>query len=78
MQPLYAISDTQEEMELFRKIYHSINVFVEDDVLIYSTAPGCSERAAREANELINELGLSLVAESTNLHRKDSFTIKSI
>lgn len=68
----------EEAMAHFRRAYSSIRLTVYEDMLVYSTSAGWSEKAAREANSIIRSLNLPLVAESTKLLRKDSFTVKPI
>lgn len=66
------------QLTTFRESYHSVRCLVGSDNLVYRCTRGYSDKAALVANCLIEKLGLDLVAVSTNLHTKDSYTIQSI
>lgn len=66
----------QDELERFRLRYPSTRVTVHDDYMIYKTAAGTAKRASIDANEVILDLGLSLVAKPTNLYKLDSFIVQ--
>jgi len=54
--------------------YGSVQLVRYSDYLVYSCTYGRSEKAVKKANELIEKLGLDLVAVSSG---KDSYVIKS-
>ncbi len=72
------IKTVEEAFKEFREEYKGYKVSVFDDYMVYKTAPGYSDRAAINANELIEDMDLPLVAIPTTSHRKDSFYIQSI
>jgi len=63
--------------EQFRVSFHSRNVMVYDNSMVYKVPRGFAERMATDANVLIEKLNLPLVAIPTTLLAKDSFYIKS-
>lgn len=72
------LTTTSTDLEKFREKYPSIRVNVYDDYLVYKVAVGYGKRAAIDANELIESLGLQLVAMPSSLPAMDSFSVMSI
>ncbi len=72
------IKTVEEAFKEFREEYGSRRLLVYEDYMVYKTAPGYSDKAAINANELIEDMDLPLVAIPTTSHRKDSFYIQSI
>lgn len=66
----------QDDLEAFRLKYSSTRVTVHDDYLIYKTANGVAKRASVDANEVIYDLGLNLIAKPTSFNRLDSFIVQ--
>lgn len=65
------------ELEIFRENFYSVNVFVENGYMVYRTRKGFAKMVAQEANKLIEKLGLNLVAIPSSLSSKDSFHVQS-
>jgi len=63
--------------EQFRVSFHSRNVMVYENSMVYKTPRGFADRMADDANVLIEKLNLPLVALPTTLLAKDSFHVKS-
>ncbi len=68
----------EEQLERFRKEYPSVRVMVYDDFLSYKVADGCANRAAQDANEVIEMYSLDgITAIPTPGYRKDSFIVRA-
>lgn len=72
------VTNLEKQLTLFRESYHSVKCMVYQDYIIYRCAHGHSDKAALVANNLIERLGLDLVAISTTLPGKSSYEIKSL
>ena len=55
-----------EALNEFRKNYYSTRVMVYDNYMVYSVTPGHSKKATQEANDLIEELDLPLIAQRSS------------
>ena len=53
---------TQAQLEKFRENFLLTRVYVEDDWMSYKVKRGFAKSVAEDANELIDRLGLDLVA----------------
>jgi hypothetical protein len=67
----------EKELTQFRETFRHKNVTVYNDSIVYRTPYGLSDKMAKDANDLIADLKLSLVAIPTSFFRKDSFHVKS-
>lgn len=67
----------ETELEVFRKNFPLTRVNVQEDFMVYSVRKGLADAVTKDANELIEELGLSLVAIPTALSAKDTVLIQS-
>lgn len=63
----------EQELNTFREAWTSIHVTQHDDCLVYNVVHGFAKSASYRANQLIEELGLHLIAEQTS---DNTFTIK--
>lgn len=72
------VHSIQHQFETFRVSFFHHHVIVYNDSMVYRTPKGLADKLARDANDLIEKLGLDLVAIPTKLLDKDSFHIKSI
>lgn len=64
------------DLEKFLKANKSTHVVAHNDCLVYNCRKGLSDKAAHDANELISELGLDLVAISGKWPY-DTYLVKS-
>lgn len=70
---------TEEQLTAFRERYRSVNVMVYDDLLVYKVSSQYFiNDSVREANEIIKDLGLSLVAEGGGGLLSKTFTVKAM
>lgn len=67
----------EEYLEKFRIEWAGVKVTQHEDKLVYTTAPSFAKRAAKRANDLIEVLGLPLVAIPKKTWPEDSFVIQS-
>lgn len=72
------ITSLEDQFTIFRMHYDSARVFVGADNMVYKVSWGYADKAAKEANELIEQLNLELVAIPTNLVGKNSFVVQSM
>jgi len=64
----------EDQLTTFRENWNGTHVTQYDEHLTYKVVHGFAKSAAYRANQLINSLGLNLIAEMTT---DDSFIIKS-
>lgn len=65
-----------ETFDKFQQEWKGVQLTRYDDKLVYRVADSYSQRAAKRANELIDILGLPLIAIPKNTHPFDSFVIQ--
>jgi len=65
-----------DQLEKFRKRYASVKVTVYDEYLVYKTSTGSARRACTDANELISDMGLPLVAKVSSGYKLDAFIVQ--
>jgi hypothetical protein len=63
----------QEELETFMTNWNGVHVTKYDDYLTYKVVHGFAQSATYRANQLIDQLGLSLIAEKTT---ENTFIVK--
>lgn len=68
----------EDQLEKFKKEWMGVKVMQHEDKLVYTTAPSFSKRAAKRANDLIEVLGLDLVAIPSTNYPQDSFVVQSL
>ena len=67
----------KNQLDTFRENFPHTKCHVEDDFISYKTRRGLAGTLAVVANELIEKMGLSLVAIETSLSSKDSIVVQS-
>lgn len=67
---------TQEQLEKFRTNFPLTRVVVYDEFMTYKVRRGLAKSVTGEANELIDKLGLELVAVCPNGLAQDSVVIQ--
>lgn len=70
-------STLEKELTIFREMYAATRCTVFSDTIIYRCAYGKAEDAAKQANGLITEMGLSLVAIANKFPSNNSYSIQS-
>lgn len=60
------MTQLEKDLNEFRTFYKSIRVNQYEKYLVYSVGVGTARRSVMEANELIESLGLPLVAKFTS------------
>ena len=65
------------ELEKFREAFPFTKVWVEPEYIVYRVRNGLAKSVAEEANRLIEEMGLNLVAIASNLPYSNSVCIQS-
>lgn len=68
----------ETHLESFRINFPLHKVWVDEDQLLYTVSRGTAKRAAQEANEKINDMGLPLVAIANKFPFDNTFIVKSI
>lgn len=66
-----------DELTMFRESFYSIHAVVENGYVVYKCKRGFAKNVAEEANKLIEQMNLSLVAIPTSLHSQDSVCVQS-
>jgi hypothetical protein len=67
----------QNHLTTFRENFPLTKVMAYDDCLVYSTRRGLAQSVAKDANEIIEKLGLELTAIPTSLSSQDSVCVQS-
>ena len=68
--------NTQEQLTLFREKFTLTKCYVEIDWITYRTRRGLAKAVAEDANKLIDELGLGLIATVPNSVSQDTVLIQ--
>ncbi len=67
----------QDDLQKFRENFPLVKCHVENEFMTYRVRNGLAKSVADEANKLIDELGLNLVAIASNLPYANSVCIQS-
>lgn len=67
----------EHELTTFREMYAATKCTVYKDFIVYRCAYGKAEAASKQANGLIVEMGLSLVAIPNRFPNNNSYVIQS-
>lgn len=70
-------STLEKELTIFREMYAATRCTAYQDFIVYRCAFGKANDAAKQANGLISEMGLSLVAIPNAFPYNNSYTIQS-
>lgn len=66
-----------DDLLKFRENFYSVHAFVESGHVVYKCKRGYANEVAREANKVIEKMGLNLSAIPTTLSSKDSVVVQS-
>jgi len=67
----------QNDLEKFRVAFPLVKCHVENEFMTYRVRNGLAKSVAEEANKLIDEMGLALVAIASNLPYANSVCVQS-
>ena len=65
------------QLQIFREAFPLTKAWVEPEYIVYRVRNGLAKSVAEEANRLIEEMGLNLVAIPSNLPYANSVCIQS-
>jgi hypothetical protein len=65
----------EQELETFMQAWNGVHVTKYDDCLTYKVVHGFAQSATYRANQLIDSLGLGLIAEKTT---ENTFIVKKL
>lgn len=68
----------EEQLDKFLVEWGGTRVLKDENRLIYKVTPSYAKRSANRANELIEILGLDLVAIPSTNYPQDSFVVQSL
>lgn len=71
------VSTLEKELTTFREMYAATRCTVFSDTIVYRCAYGKADDAAKQANGLIEEMGLNLVAIPNKFPANNSYSIQS-